>query len=737
MAASRPFPGFRWPRPEGRCRPHQSVDADLINPHKTSCHDTSYRSKRRSDIPLKVAIGEQIIQEVTIPPSSRPDAAVRSTGEPLPTVRVTLFGRMRVDDASGRSILPRSRKTRALLAILALSPNQAVLRSQVTALLWSLRGKEQAYASLRQSVHELQQAFSVAGSGLLRADRSNLALADARFWVDALVFMDATPSRAELLDLFCRPLLEDLLGLEPAFDGWLADQSERLAQIARTIGEAILGEQHDAIGILKAAEQLLRIDRAHEAAWRAVIGVHVDRGDHSAALAAYERCRSALAQDGQLVPSHETELLVGSIRRRPSTPRGTLRQVPRDNTSSKSYATGRGVRLGMIPLRKVEPGAEDNLALALVEEITAALAQFRWITCIANVTPADGIGENRQDSLSRPPADLDFLLDGTIQRDGSRVRVIVRLSDIRTGGTVAWARRFDRSIADIFALQDDIAAETAAQIDAALLLWEGERLRSQRLADPDALELMLGALPFIYRLEPNGFRDAGDLLEASLALDPGNATAHAWLAYWNLILVGQGWAPDAAAATAHAAELAERAVRLDARDARAMTLAGHVRGFLGKRPEEARTLHDRAIALNPNLALAWCFSSLAHSYLGDHAEATRRIQQAQRLSPHDPHGFFFDMAQTMPNLLLGKYEAAVTIGRRAIALNPSFSSSLKGQLAALGHLGREQEAAEVRGRLLALEPDFCVRDAAARSPMVRTEDIALYADGLRRAGLPE
>jgi tetratricopeptide (TPR) repeat protein len=285
--------------------------------------------------------------------------------------------------------------------------------------------------------------------------------------------------------------------------------------------------------------------------------------------------------------------------------------------------------------------------------------------------------------------------------------------------------------------QDDIAAETASQIDTALLLWEGERARTQRFSDPDAMGFMLRAIPSIYRLQRNEFREAGDLLETSLELDPGNATAHAWLAYWNLILVGQGWAVDVAAATARAAELAERAVGLDARDARAMTLAGHVRGFLGRNPEEARALHDRAIAVNPNLALAWCFSGLAHSYLGNHAEATRRIQQAQRLSPHDPHGFFFDTAQTMPNLLSRDYEAAVTIGRRAIALNPSFSSSLKGQLAALGHLGREQEAAEVRERLLALEPDFSVRDAAARSPMVRSEDIAHYADGLRRAGLPE
>jgi DNA-binding SARP family transcriptional activator/TolB-like protein len=652
-------------------------------------------------------------------------------------VRIALFGKMQVDDAAGRSILPRSRKARALLAILALSPNRAILRSQTIALLWSLREKDQGRASLRQAVHDLQHALSAAGPGLLRADRYNLALDDARCWVDALAFMGATPSRAELFGLFRRPLLEDLQGLDPAFDRWLADQRDRLTRIARTIGEAILEAQHEASTIQKAAEELLRIDEAHEAAWRALITVHLKRGDNSAALAVYERCQSALAQAGQLAPSYETEALIWNIRRGPVIRRDPLLHKLRDSPSLSSDVCGRGVRLGMIPLRAVDLGTEAELAVALAEEITVALAKFRWVTCVANVTLADVRGWNRDDCSCGPPPQLDFVLDGAIRRSGNRIRVITRLSDVRAGGTVVWARRFDRELSDIFALQDDIAAEAAAQIDTALLLWEGERACSRRFTDPDALDLMLRAIPSVYRVEKNGFHDAGDLLEASVALDPHNAVAHGWLAYWNLFLVGQGWAPDVAAVTARGVELAERAVGLDVRDARAITLAGHVRGFLGKRPDEARALHDQAIALNPNLALAWCFSGLAHSYLGEHAEAKHRIRQAQRLSPHDPHGFFFDMAQMMPNLLLGEYEAAAIIGRRAIALNPGFSSALKGQLAALGHLGREHEAAEIRKRLLALEPNFCVRDATARSPMVRSQDIALYAEGLRRAGLPE
>jgi tetratricopeptide (TPR) repeat protein len=178
-------------------------------------------------------------------------------------------------------------------------------------------------------------------------------------------------------------------------------------------------------------------------------------------------------------------------------------------------------------------------------------------------------------------------------------------------------------------------------------------------------------------------------------------------------------------------------VMLDSTDARALTLAGHVRAFLGKHPQEAMSLHERALTLNPNLALAWCFSGLTHSYLGNHDEALHRINQARRLSPSDPHVFFFDMALIMPHLMSGDYASAIDVGRRAIELNPWFSSAYKGYLAALGHLNKTREAAEVLRRLLDLEPGFSVQEATSRSPLVRPQDIACYADGLRQAGLPE
>ena len=202
-------------------------------------------------------------------------------------------------------------------------------------------------------------------------------------------------------------------------------------------------------------------------------------------------------------------------------------------------------------------------------------------------------------------------------------------------------------------------------------------------------------------------------------------------------MLGQGWATDAAQAAGRADTLSQQAIILDPGDARGFAVAGHVRGFLHKDAQGALWLHERALALNPNLALAWCYSGLAYSYIGQHAEGIRRIQRARNLSPHDPHGFFFETALEMPLLLTGEYEAAARAGRRSLALHPKFSSTYKISVSVLGHLGASREAAEIRKELLKLEPSFSIASAIERSPLLRPEDRKRYAAGLRLAGIPE
>ncbi len=391
-------------------------------------------------------------------------------------------------------------------------------------------------------------------------------------------------------------------------------------------------------------------------------------------------------------------------------------------------------RVGVAQFRALPGPAATELAVGLAEELVAALVRFRWISCVPITSLAPFFGVDNADP-SRSRLGIDFLLDGTVQQAGERIRVITRLIDLRLGGEVVWSGRFDRDFATVLTLQEDIAGAMVAQLESKLLVWEGERLDALEVPNPNAAHLLRTAVPALFRLDRSGFEVAGAKLRHALSLDPRSAEIYVWLTQWHLVALGQGWVEDVRSVARLAQDLATQAVHLAPDDARALTLAGHVCGFIARRPDEALGLHERAIAANPNLPQAWLRSALAYTYAGQHREALRRAEQARRLAPGDPLDFPAECSLAISHLLLSEYEVAARFGASAIALNPGFSSSYKAQLAALGHLGRNQEAGEIRARLLVLEPGFSIGRALERSPFRSAEDRARYAEGLRLGGL--
>jgi TolB-like protein/Flp pilus assembly protein TadD len=503
---------------------------------------------------------------------------------------------------------------------------------------------------------------------------------------------------------------------------------------------------------------------------------YITRGERGMAIQAYERCRSVLADLLDAQPSEETQRLAAEIRasaqqvRAPvaairiepardsrlpqrlaipelrgdarSEPRGEVRGEVRPEPRPDSRPEARpaspraGARVGVLPLQLVGAGeAEAHLATGLADEITAAMARFRWMSLVSSSSLARFAAQSRDEAAIRRAFGIDFLLDGTIQRAQDRLRVSLRLLDLRVGNQIVWSRRFDRDSSDTLVLQDEIAAEVAAQIDPEILMIEAQRAAQRPQAEAGAYDLMLRAVPLIARLEKPQFLQAGEMLRQSILLEPDYGAAHGWAAYWHLFLVSQGWTHEPAAKMAEAGRLADRGVLLDPQDARALTIAGHVRTRAGGRLREAQALHERALHLNPNLAMAWSLSGLAHAYAGDLAEAQRRLDHYKKLSPMDPHAFYLDTALPIVALMRRDYEAAVDFGREVSEMNPSFAGSYKPYLAALGHLGHEQEAMIARKRLLAIQPDFTVRMFSARSPFSRSADLEHYVAGLRKVGI--
>jgi DNA-binding SARP family transcriptional activator/TolB-like protein len=686
-----------------------------------------------------------------------PQLAPQPTSLDQVVVRLRLIGQMEAWTVTSESVLPAGRKTRALLASIALSAPRPALRGRLAELLWSRRPEEQARASLRQEIHRLLEAMSPAKTEVLVVTRDHLTLRPGAVWVDVEEVMRATTSQPASLSLLDGDLLEDLDGVDPSFDAWLTAERERLRDRARSVAEALLREQLEPETAIPAAQRLLQIDRAHEGAWRALMRAHAARGERGMAIQAYDRCRAVLADLLDAAPSAETQKLLTEIRgpasnrlplRPPAAPPPPPEPSPTEEPNEgmaeapaprpEPHSVRGGAHVGVMPMQLVGVNEEDaHLAPGLAEEITTALARFRWMFVVSSSSLGRFAAEGGNEAAIRRTFGIDFLLDGMIQRVRNRLRVTVRLLDLRAGNQVVWARRFDRQSNDLLSLQDEIAAEVVAQIDPEILLIEARRSSSRPPVDATAYDLMLRAIPLIWQMEHDRFTRAEKYLQDAIKLEPDYAAAHAWYAYWHIFLVGQGWASNPKATTEEAGRLAERAIVLDPYDARALTIAGHVRAFLHHRLREAATLHERALSLNPNLAMAWALSAITCAYMGDPEEAERRNNRYKSLSPFDPHAFVFDGFFTVIHLLKGDYESAVVTGRAVTQMNPWLSASFKAYLAALGHLGRTREADVALRRLLEIESDFTIERFLATSPLEREADRARYANGLRLAGVPE
>ena len=664
-------------------------------------------------------------------------------------VRLRLIGQMEAWSLTSENVLPQGRKTRALRAVVALSAPRPALRGRLAELMWSRRPEEQARASLRQEIHRLLEALSPTGGDILTVTRDHLSLRPGAVWVDVDEVMRATVEQPAALSLLEGDLLEDLDGSDPTFDAWLAAERERVRDKARSVAEALLRTQVEPEAAIPVAQRLLSIDRAHEGAWRALMRAHAARGERGMAIQAYDRCRAVLADLLDAAPSVETQRLLAEIRGpagsrirpRPAAPpptEETDEPPPVLEPKPPATPTRGGAHVGVLPLQLIGTSEDEaHLATGLAEEITTALARFRWMFVVSSNSLARFALETRDETAIRRTFGLDFLLDGTVQKERSRLRITLRLLDLRAGNQVVWARRFDRQSHDLLSLQDEIAAEVVAQIDPEILLIEANRISARSPVDATAYDLMLRAVTLIGRMERQPFMQAGELLSRAIALEPDYAAANAWYAYWHVFLVGQGWAEDSQAALEQAGQLADRAIVLDPSDARGLAIAGHVRAFLHHRLREAIALHERALSLNPNLAMAWNLSGVAHAYLGDWEEADRRVARYKKLSPLDPHAFFFDTAFIIVALLKRDYESAVVAGRAVTEMNPSFSAACKPYLAALGHAGRLQEASVVLRRLMAIEPDFTIERFLATTPIEQPANREHYAEGLRRAGVPE
>ena len=376
--------------------------------------------------------------------------------------------------------------------------------------------------------------------------------------------------------------------------------------------------------------------------------------------------------------------------------------------------------------------SEDYFADGVVEDITTALSRIRWLFVIARNSSFTYKGRMVDVKQVGRELGVRYALEGSVRKAANRVRVTAQLIDAVTGHHV-WAERYDRELAAIFALQDEITERVVAAVEPQLYAAEGIRAKRKPPESLDAWECVVRALSCVNSRSQNDYAMARELLERAIELDPAYAQAYALFAYVMGLEVLYGWKPREIA-LARALEAAQKAVVLDSDDAWAHFALGFVYGMT-RRAEEAVVEHEKALALNPNFALAYTYQGSALAYLGRGEEALLKIDASERLSPRGLFQGVNNVCRAAAHFSAEQHRDAVSCARKSILDSPGIVTGYRMLVVNCALIGEIDEARAALAILKRLQPDVSLRWIAESVLFTRERDRQNYIEGFRLAGL--
>jgi adenylate cyclase len=336
---------------------------------------------------------------------------------------------------------------------------------------------------------------------------------------------------------------------------------------------------------------------------------------------------------------------------------------------------------------------QEYFADGISEDLIAAISSWCQFPVIAR--NSSFVYKGRSVDLKQVGQELGarYLLEGSVQKFGNRVRITAKLIDATTGHHL-WANHYDRDIGDIFAIQDEITTSIAAAIEPELHEMEERRAAQTRTTSLAAYDLTQRANWHHNKFTPADAKEAQRLFAAAIEADANYAPAYFGMAYTKFLAAQMNWTEDREETLRSALEFARKAVVLDDKDPRAHMYLGQVSLWL-RRYDDAISETRRAIELNPSLANAYSVLGYALDCVGKFEEARTAFTRSLRLRPNDR-----TLARCLPGLSvahyqLGDYDAAEEIARRAVTINPIYWMGHQMLAASLGQLGRKEAVESV------------------------------------------
>jgi TolB-like protein/class 3 adenylate cyclase len=380
---------------------------------------------------------------------------------------------------------------------------------------------------------------------------------------------------------------------------------------------------------------------------------------------------------------------------------------------------------------------QDYFVDGVTESLTTDLSRVSGSFVIARNTAFTYKGKPFDVRKIGHELNVRYVLEGSVQRGGNRMRVNVQLIDTESGIHL-WAERFDKALADLFDMQDEIVARLARTLNTQLI--EAEARRAERTPGPDSMDLTFQGLACLNKGEnPADLAQARSFFQRALTLDPRNLDALLGAPHIDYLLVSGYMADDPAGTLAAVEATVIKALALAPNNAWAHHIMGRVY-VATNRMAQGIAEHERALALDPNYASAHASIGYA-KFVNGHAEETEaHILEALRFSPRDTYSYKWVGFRAVAKLFLGAHEEAVAWYRRSIEINPNYLISHIYLAAALAELGRLDDARAAARVGLAIDPKFTLqrfRAGAATDNPVFLQRREQIIEGLRRAGIPE
>jgi TolB-like protein/class 3 adenylate cyclase len=419
-------------------------------------------------------------------------------------------------------------------------------------------------------------------------------------------------------------------------------------------------------------------------------------------------------------------------------PAGTEPSVPAPRASHEISAANlpaqyRTAIVGVLPFANLSESADEYFSDGLTEDLIHALSLQSFYRVLSRNSTFSFKGKNVSTRLIAREIDASYLIQGSVRRAATKIRVTAELIAPETGEQL-WNGRFDRDIGDLFAMQDELTTSLSAAIAAEIYRAEASAPPRASSNDITAWDRFLKGLSHYYLQTKADFETAIDLFKEAIALDPTLSIARAYLATIQTQAIHFGWIKGTREVWDNAMSLAESSVRLDPRSSFAFQILAYLHALEGHH-EAAMDAAKRAVGLNPYDMGARGVLGACHLYSGEHRAAVELFTMAAHLGNSDPR-YQFAAFNAFSHYLLGQYDASLSWAREALYANPNHLQALTIRTAALAQLGRTDEAASAAKVVLSNYPGLIVERYLRNFHWKSQADIAHFRDGLVKAGLP-